>query len=110
MMAMKTIIKKEEGKLKNVHLLITNIEFRIMPHTRDGKALNLHLLIDPSDPNHISKIKRSLKNLKFSYKGESYGCSRDELIEFAREQISDFENDDCAYRDGIEQFKPSRLT
>lgn len=100
------IAKREDGRLKNVHLLIPNVEFRIMPQTKDGKALNLHLLIDPSDPNHITKIKRSLKNLKFNYKGESYGCSRDELIEFAREQRSDFENDDCAYRYGIEQFKP----
>lgn len=102
------IAKEENGRLKNVSLLIPNIEFRIMPNTETGKALNLHLLIDPSDPDHITKIKRSLKNLKFHYKGESYGCSRDELIEFARKQRNDFENDNCAYRCGIEQFKPDR--
>lgn len=104
----KLVIAKKDGRLKNVHLLIPNVEFRIMPQTRDGKALNLHLLIDPSDPDHIAKIKRSLKNLKFIYKGERYGCSRNELIEFARKQKSDFENDDHAYRFGIEQFKPDR--
>lgn len=100
--------KYRENRLGGVQLLIPNIEFRIMPSTSDGKALNLHLLIDPSEIDHIDRIKRALSNLKFNYKGENYGCVRAQLIEFARAQQNNFEDDDRAYRFGITQFKPDR--
>lgn len=35
--------KKVNGRLTTVDLLIPNIEFRTMPQTANGKALNLHL-------------------------------------------------------------------
>jgi len=101
--------KMENGKLSKVNLLIPNIEFRIMPPTDDGKAINLHLLVDSSASDHIDKIKRSLKNLKFTYKGEQYGCCRSELIEFGRAQDPALIDDNSAYRYGISQFKPDRV-
>lgn len=100
--------KNRENRLKTVQLLVPNIEFRIMPSTSDGKALDLHLLVDPSDPDHVSRIKRALGNLRFEYGGETYGCKRSQLIEFARAQKESFANDAQAYRYGIEQFKPDR--
>lgn len=100
--------KKANSRLSKVDLLIPNIEFRMMPHTADGKALNLHLLIDPSTDDHIDKIKRALKNLKFDYAGQSYGCNREELIEFGRAQNSQLTDDEAAYTFGIQQFKPDR--
>ena len=75
--------KRSNERLKSVSLLIPNIEFRAQPATRDGKALNIHILVDPKDDDHISKIKRALKNLKVEYTSidgkHSYGCIRDEL-------------------------------
>lgn len=100
--------KKTNGRLSTVDLLIPNIEFRMMPQTADGKALNLHLLIDPSEDDHIDKIKRALRNLKFSYDGQPYGCCREELIEFGRVQNPLLGDDDAAYTFGIRQFKPDR--
>jgi len=100
--------KKTNNRLSTVDLLIPNIEFRMMPHTADGKALNLHLLIDPSTDDHIDKIKRALRNLKFDYAGQSYGCYREELIEFGRAQNSQLTDDEAAYTFGIQQFKPDR--
>ena len=100
--------KKNNSRLSTVDLLIPNIEFRMMPHTADGKALNLHLLIDPSTDDHIDKIKRALRNLKFDYAGQSYGCYREELIEFGRAQNSQLTDDEAAYTFGIQQFKPDR--
>lgn len=100
--------KKNNGRLSTVDLLIPNIEFRMMPHTADGKALNLHLLIDPSTDDHIDKIKRALRKLKFDYAGQSYGCYREELIEFGRAQNSQLTDDEAAYTFGIQQFKPDR--
>ncbi len=101
--------KNANGRLSTVDLMIPNIEFRMMPQTADGKALNLHLLVDPSDSDHINKIKRALRNLKFDYDGEKYGCCKKELIEFGKKaQDSTIMDDDNAYKFGIEQFKPDR--
>lgn len=96
------------GRLGSVDLLIPNIEFRMMPQTEDGKALNLHLLIDPSENDHVDKIKRALRNLKFSYDGQPYGCCREELIAFGRAQNPELTDDEAAYTFGIRQFKPDR--
>lgn len=101
--------QKNNSRLSTVDLLIPNIEFRMMPHTADGKALNLHLLIDPSTDDHISKVKRALRNLKFDYAGQSYGCYREQLIEFGRAQNSQLTDDEAAYKFGIQQFKPDRM-
>jgi hypothetical protein len=98
--------KVNHARLSSVALLIPNIEFRMMPMTDDGKALNIHLLIDPSAFDHIDRIKRSLRNLKVSYNGEPYGCQRQDLIDFGKAQNGALD-DDRAYRFGIEQFKPS---
>ncbi len=100
--------KKENKRLATVDLLIPNIEFRIMPQTKDGKALNLHLLIDPTESDHIQKIKRALRNLKISYDGQKYGCCREDLISFGRAQDPSKTDDEAAYTSGIQQFKPDR--
>lgn len=100
--------KNANGRLGTVDLLIPNIEFRMMPPTSDGKALNLHLLVDPSEDDHIHKIKRALRNLKLSYDGQLYGCCREELIAFGRAQDQRLTDDNDAYTFGIRQFKPDR--
>ena len=100
--------KKDNGRLSTVNLLIPNIEFRMMPRTSDGKALNLHLLVDPTEEDHIGKIKRALRNLQFSYDGQPYGCCREELIAFGRAQNPSLTADDAAYTLGLRQFKPDR--
>ena len=95
-----------DKRLKSVDLIIPNIELRSQPMTETGKALNIHLLIDPSDPQHIDKIKQSLRQLRVEYSGQTYGCIRDELIAFAKAQNPSIKDDE-AYKLGISQFKPS---
>lgn len=87
-------------------LLIPNIEFRCSPQTKEGQALNIHLLVNVNEDDHIERIKRSLRNLKVTYKNQTYGCIKEELIDFAKAQNPALK-DDAAYRFGIEQFKPS---
>ena len=99
---------RSNNRLETVDLLVPNIEFRMMPNTDDGKALNLHLLVDPKEPNHVELIKRALRNLKIKYNGEIYGCCREELIEFGKAQDTSITCDERAYKFGIEQFKPDR--
>ena len=100
--------KKTNNRLSTVDLLIPNIEFRMMPQTSDGKAINLHILVDPSEADHIDKIKRALRNLKFHYDGQPYGCSREELTAFGRAQDPRLTSDEAAYTFGIQQFKPDQ--
>lgn len=92
--------------LKSIDLLLPNIELRSLPSTSSGKALNIHLIVDPTDPNHIQKIKNALRQLQVSYDGQKYGCIREELISFAQAQKPHLDNE-AAYKFGIEQFKPS---
>ena len=89
--------KTNNGRLNTVDL-----------QTTDGKALNIHLLIDPTEEDHIEKIIRALRNLKFNYSGEPYGCWRDDLIAFGRAQDPSLTADDAAYALGLRQFKPDR--
>ena len=96
------------GRLPTIDLLVPNIEFRMMPQTDDGKALNLHLLVDPTGSDHVDLIKRALRHLKFEYGGEKYGCCREELVEFGKAQKPSLKTDEAAYKFGIEQFKPDR--
>ncbi len=86
--------------------LIPNIEFRCSPQTKEGQALNIHLLINVSEDDHIEKIKKSLRNLRISYKGQTYGCIREDFIGFAKAQNPGL-GDEAAYEFGIQQFKPS---
>jgi hypothetical protein len=69
--------------------------------------LNIHLLVNVADPLHIDKLKKSLRNLKYKYNQQNYGCIREELIEFARQQDRSLVDDAAAYKFGVAQFKPS---
>ncbi len=95
--------------LKDVDLILPNIELRASPQTKDGKALNIHLLVDPTDPDHVAKIKHALRNLRVDYGKESYGCVREDLMAFGCAQQAGL-SDEAAYRFGLEQFKPSYET
>jgi energy-coupling factor transporter ATP-binding protein EcfA2 len=102
------VIQKDQDRPRLASLLlIPNIEFRCSPQTKEGSALNIHLLVDVAENDHVEKIKKSLRNLRVAYKNQSYGCIRDELIDFAKAQNSTLQDDDAAYKFGIEQFKPS---
>ena len=43
---------KAKGRLKNIQLLIPNIEFRIAPPSDKATALNIHLLVSPEELDH----------------------------------------------------------
>ena len=88
-------------------LLLPNIEFRCSPQTKEGQALNIHLLVNTLDVDHVEKLKKALRNLRVSYKKQTYGCIRDELIEFAKAQDPSLNDEIAAYKFGVEQFKPS---
>jgi hypothetical protein len=51
---------KGGGRLPGVHLLFPNIELRLDVAAKSG-FVNIHLLVSPEDPEHLSEAKRILK-------------------------------------------------
>lgn len=100
-------VEKENGRLKNIDLIIPNVELRISPHTKLGKGINFHLLFDISNPNHVEEIKRCLNNLKFNYKDRDYGCSDTELKQLGYAFKPDVPSNEAALREGMNQFRPA---
>lgn len=102
----KVLEYRQKGRLKSVQLLVPNLEFRITPQTGKGKAINIHLLVSPEDPDHVGEIERAMRRLEFSYNKERYGCFRDDLIKLGRAYDSKQTDEFGAYKRGIEIFKP----
>ncbi|WP_371189566.1 TrlF family AAA-like ATPase [Thalassotalea maritima] len=96
------------GRLKNIETVIPNIEFRITPTTGKYKGINIHLLINPEDPNHIDEIKIALSHLKIDYLGQPYACTEDQLRKYGRVLAPQTENcRKASLKEGINNFKPS---
>ncbi len=71
--------KSKNARLESVSLLIPNIEFRMLSSTTDEKAINLHVLVDPSENDHVERIKDLMKNLRSEYDGQIYGCFKSDV-------------------------------
>src|SRR5271165_2787200 len=97
-------IKRSEG-LGVVELLIPNIEFRITPPTRKGNAINLHLLVDPSRPDHVDQINSALSRLAIIYKGQRHSCVPAELRKLGFAYDSLLVSDKQKLSEGVNQFK-----
>lgn len=96
---------KEGGRIPGIDLVIPNIEFRIAPPNDNARAVNIHLLVSPDDPNHENEILNALGRLSWRYNGRNYSCLPDQLIAFGR--AFDPAAIDCraALRAGVTQFK-----
>ena len=58
---------QETGRIPDIDLIVPNIEFRISPPNEQARAVNLHLLICPDDPNHETQIRNALGRLTCKY-------------------------------------------
>ncbi len=96
---------KAAGRLPNVQLIFPNIELRVSPPTTKHKGVNFHLLIDPTDPKHETRIRAALAQLCFEYHGIKYHCTRDELRDYGRALDPKQQDDHAAYCHGVEHFK-----
>jgi hypothetical protein len=91
--------------LKNVQLIFPNVEMRLTIGTKAGAGVNLHLLVSPDDPKHVSEVRRFLSHLSFEYDRDRYVCTRDDLIRLGRHHDPAASDDDAAYEIGVNQFK-----
>jgi hypothetical protein len=97
---------KSDGRLADIDLLIPNIEFRIAPPTDRATAINIHLLISPTDDQrHEREILNSLARLDWQYAGRRYSCVQDQLIALGRSFDPNVDSDIAALRVGVTQFK-----
>lgn len=96
---------KEAGRLKNIDLLIPNIEFRFAPPSDKGTAVNIHLLVSPDDPEHEKRILEALLRLSWKYKDGTYSCVPDQLAAFGKAFDPSIVADNAALSKGVEQFK-----
>ena len=93
-----------EGRLPNVKLIFPNIELRLDVATKSG-FVNMHLLINPEDPDHLEKVHRLFSQLHFSVSEDHFDCTRAELIRLGKKLCPDITDDHVALAKGAEQFK-----
>ena len=96
---------KEARRIAGIDLLIPNIEFRIAPPSDNARAVNIHLLVCPDDPNHETEILNALGRLSWQYGDRNYSCLPDQLIALGRAFDPEAVDDRAALRAGVTQFK-----
>lgn len=92
------------GRLPNVSLIFPNIELRLDVAAKSG-FVNIHFLVSPEDPEHLSEVKRILKRLQFSAFNDRFDCTREELIKLGKRADTGITDDGAALRHGATQFK-----
>lgn len=96
---------KRNGRLATCDIIFPNIEMRLGVGTVKGKWVNIHLLVSPDDPNHLPELKRFLARLTFVAHGDTYCCSRDDLIRLGQRFDPKLKDPVAALQCGSEQFK-----
>jgi hypothetical protein len=97
---------RDAGQMKNILFAFPNIEFRITPLTKEGKGINIHLLIDSKDPKHVVWIDEALQRLSISRYKQNISCTEAGLTLLGSLHNSQLANaEDAAYREGVNQFK-----
>ena len=97
---------KSAGRLKNIEALFPNIEFRITPETQKDKGINIHIIVDPSDNEHIRKINEALARLTYKYDEFKYGCVEAQLKDLGK-ALNHNLSSEAALKEGMKNFKPS---
>ena len=87
-----------------MQLVFPNIELRLDVAAKSG-FVNIHLLISPEDPDHLSEVKRILKRLQFHAFDDDFDCTREELIKLGKRADPAITDDGAALRHGATQFK-----
>ena len=93
------------GRLPAVRLLFCNIEMRLSIETKAGKGVNLHILVAPTDAEHVDQIERFLGKLTFRYGGDNFACTESDLRRLGRFHQPSISDDEAALKAGVNQFK-----
>ena len=95
---------KESGRLPDVKLVFPNVELRLDVAAKSG-FVNVHLLISPEDPDHLTQLRRILSRLQFQAYGDRFDCTRDDLIALGKRADPSILDDRAGLWHGATQFK-----
>jgi ABC-type lipoprotein export system ATPase subunit len=98
---------KANGRLPHCDLIFPNVEMRLALGTVKGRWVNIHFVVNPSDTEHVAELKRFVAWLRFEAHGDSYSCSREDLIRLGRKFDPSATDEKAALARGCEQFKVS---
>lgn len=98
--------RRDQGALASIPLVFPNIELRLTVETKGRVGINLHLLVCPDDPNHVSLVQEKLGRLTFKYASDVIPCSDDGLARLGRAHRRDSAlPESAALSEGANQFK-----
>lgn len=103
----RVIAAKLEGRLPDCLCIFPNIEMRLAIGTVRGRQVNIHLLVSPEDPDHLSELKRFLSRLTFQGYDDPFCCDEADLIRLGRRHDPTATSNAAALVHGSEQFKVS---
>jgi len=101
----KVVAAKLEGVIPNVKLIFPNVELRLNVGTVRGRWVNIHLLVCPNQNDHVEELHRFLARLRFQAHGDTYSCTRDDLIKLGKAADPNILDDKIALSHGAGQFK-----
>ena len=96
---------KQHGRLPACGLIFPNIEMRLGIGTIKGKWVNIHLLVSPEDPKHLTEVSRFLARLSFKAHDDSFCCTKEDLIQLGQRFDPNLADSTSALARGAEQFK-----
>jgi energy-coupling factor transporter ATP-binding protein EcfA2 len=97
--------RKQSGRIPNVDLVFANVELRLTNGVPGRSAINLHLLVSPEDPSHVTQMRRFLRNLTFKPGTDTFRCEKSDLIRLGRFHAGEDISDEAALETGTNQFK-----
>ena len=95
---------KDNGRLPGVDFIFPNVEMRLTVAGRSG-FINVHLLVNPLDSDHLNQISRIFSRLTFTAFKDQFNCTADDLIRLGRLANPDIEDDRVTLAKGATQFK-----
>lgn len=96
---------KASGRMPEVELLFPNVEIRLDIKTDKARAINMHLLFSPDDPDHEKEIERLLGQLHFEFRDRTYSCTPSQLADLGRAFDPTVNDSVAAQKLGTNQFK-----
>lgn len=95
---------KAKTQLADVTTIFPNIELRLTTRAANG-FVNIHLLVDPTEDDHIEQTERFLERLEIDAHGDTFKCSRADLIRLGRKTLGDEASEKALVAEGANQFK-----
>lgn len=102
----KLLLNQASGRLKDIDLLLPNVELRLDLSTDKGRPVNIHVIFNPTVVQDLET--RFFSKLQFTYQGSPYSATKRELTNLGKAILNDpSSSEEAQYRKGVEQFKVS---